>query len=114
MIEEVAGAVKDLIKAGTVRHFGMSELAAGTIRLQRPAAHARTRSATIWQLKERRGRSDRQADGDVDTAASDAGSSTGVSGGVRLARSGAGEVFGAGAGCGGGSDSVQCLLLVVR
>ena len=47
MIEEVAGAVKDLIKPGRVRHFGMSEAAAGTIRLQRPAADARKRSATI-------------------------------------------------------------------
>jgi predicted oxidoreductase len=41
VIEEVAGAIKDLIKAGTVRQFGMSEAAAGTIRLQSPAAHAR-------------------------------------------------------------------------
>ena len=31
-IEEVAGAVKDLIAAGKVRHFGMSEAAAATIR----------------------------------------------------------------------------------
>jgi len=31
-IEDVAGAVKDLIEAGKVRHFGMSEAAAGTIR----------------------------------------------------------------------------------
>ena len=31
-IEEVAGAVKDLIRQGKVRHFGMSEAAAGTIR----------------------------------------------------------------------------------
>jgi aryl-alcohol dehydrogenase-like predicted oxidoreductase len=31
-IEEVAGAVKDLIQAGKVRHFGMSEAAATTIR----------------------------------------------------------------------------------
>jgi aryl-alcohol dehydrogenase-like predicted oxidoreductase len=31
-IEEVAGAVRRLIEAGTVRHFGMSEAAAGTIR----------------------------------------------------------------------------------
>src|SRR4029078_4146228 len=31
-IEEVAGAVKDLIAAGRVRHFGMSEAAAATIR----------------------------------------------------------------------------------
>jgi len=31
-IEDVAGAVKDLITAGTVRHFGLSEAAAETIR----------------------------------------------------------------------------------
>jgi aryl-alcohol dehydrogenase-like predicted oxidoreductase len=31
-IEEVAGAVKDLIQAGKVRHFGLSEAAAQTIR----------------------------------------------------------------------------------
>ncbi|MGC4104860.1 MAG: aldo/keto reductase [Thermomicrobiales bacterium] len=31
-IEEVAGAIKDLIAAGKVRHFGMSEAAAETIR----------------------------------------------------------------------------------
>jgi len=31
-IEEVAGAVKDLIAQGKVRHFGLSEAAAGTIR----------------------------------------------------------------------------------
>ena len=31
-IEEYAGAVKELIAAGKVRHFGMSEAAAGTIR----------------------------------------------------------------------------------
>jgi aryl-alcohol dehydrogenase-like predicted oxidoreductase len=31
-IEEVAGAVKELIKAGKVKHFGLSEAAAGTIR----------------------------------------------------------------------------------
>jgi aryl-alcohol dehydrogenase-like predicted oxidoreductase len=53
VIEEVAGAVKDLIKAGRVRQFGMSEAAAGTIR----------------QPKERCAPSDQQADGDVDTAA---------------------------------------------
>jgi aryl-alcohol dehydrogenase-like predicted oxidoreductase len=33
VIEELAGAVKDLIKAGRVKHFGMSEAAAGTIPL---------------------------------------------------------------------------------
>jgi aryl-alcohol dehydrogenase-like predicted oxidoreductase len=31
-IEDVAGAVKDLIQAGKVRHFGLSEAGAGTIR----------------------------------------------------------------------------------
>ena len=31
-IEDVAGAVKDLIKAGKVRYFGLSEAGAGTIR----------------------------------------------------------------------------------
>src|SRR5262245_50306912 len=31
-IEDVAGAVKELIKAGKVRHFGMSEAGVGTIR----------------------------------------------------------------------------------
>jgi aryl-alcohol dehydrogenase-like predicted oxidoreductase len=31
-IEEVAGAVRDLIREGKVRHFGLSEAAAGTIR----------------------------------------------------------------------------------
>ena len=32
LIEDVAGAVKDLIAAGKVRHFGLSEAAADTIR----------------------------------------------------------------------------------
>jgi len=31
-IEEVAGAVRDLIRTGKVRHFGLSEAGAGTIR----------------------------------------------------------------------------------
>lgn len=31
-IEEVAGAVKELVDAGKVRHFGLCELAAGTLR----------------------------------------------------------------------------------
>jgi aryl-alcohol dehydrogenase-like predicted oxidoreductase len=31
-IKDVAGAMKDLIAAGKVRHFGLSEAAAGTIR----------------------------------------------------------------------------------
>jgi hypothetical protein len=61
VIEKVAGAVKDLIKAGRVRHFGMSEAAAGTIRLQRPAAHARKGRRPL-AAEERRGPSDQQAD----------------------------------------------------
>ncbi len=96
MIEEVAGAIKDLIKAGRVRQFGMSEAAPGTIR----------------QPKERRGPSDQQADSDVDTAAPTQAARRGL--GVQLARSGADRVFGTGAGCRGGSDSVRCVLLVVR
>lgn len=39
-IEDVAGAVKDLIQTGRVRHFGLSEAAAKTIR----RAHAASRS----------------------------------------------------------------------
>jgi aryl-alcohol dehydrogenase-like predicted oxidoreductase len=42
-IEEVAGAVKDLIAAGKVRHFGLSEAAANTIR----RAHAVQPAAAI-------------------------------------------------------------------
>jgi hypothetical protein len=113
VIEEVAGAVKDLIKAGRVRHFGMSEAAAGPFGFS-ALQHAHERVGDHWQPKERRGPSDQQADGDVDTAAPNAGSSTGISGRVRLARSGADRVFGTGAGCRDGSDSVRCVLLVVR
>ena len=103
MIEEVAGAVKDLMKAGRVRRFGMSEAAAGTIRLH-ALQHTHEKVGDHWQPKERRGPSDQQADGDVTPQALDAGSSTGVSGRVRLARSGADRVFGTGAGCPGASD----------
>ena len=46
MIEEVAGAGKDFIKAGRVRQFGMSEAAAGTIQLH-ALQHTHERSATI-------------------------------------------------------------------
>src|SRR5579863_6699605 len=42
-IEEVAGAVKDLIKAGKVKHFGLSEAGANTIR----RAHAVQRVAAL-------------------------------------------------------------------
>ena len=42
-IEDVAGAVKDLIKAGKVKHFGLSEAGAATIR----RAHAVQRVAAV-------------------------------------------------------------------
>jgi len=42
-IQEVAGAVKDLIRAGEVKHFGLSEAAARTIRRAHgPLKRART------------------------------------------------------------------------
>jgi hypothetical protein len=90
----------------------MSEAAAGTVRLH-ALQHTHEKVGEHWQPKERRGPSDQQADGDVDTAAPDAGSPTGVSGRVRLARSGADRVLGTGAGCRGGSASVRCALPVV-
>lgn len=37
-IEDVAGAVRELIEAGKVKHFGMSEAAAGTIPRLTPKA----------------------------------------------------------------------------
>jgi aryl-alcohol dehydrogenase-like predicted oxidoreductase len=40
-IEDVAGAVKDLIQAGKVKHFGLSEAGAQTIRRAK-ASHARS------------------------------------------------------------------------
>jgi aryl-alcohol dehydrogenase-like predicted oxidoreductase len=42
-IEDVAGAVKELIQAGKVKHFGLSEAAAGTIR----RAHAVQRVTAV-------------------------------------------------------------------
>ena len=92
MIEEVAGAVKDLIKreGEAVRHVrgGRWDHSASA-----PCSTRTEKAGDHWQPKERRGPSDQQADGDVDTAAPDAGSSTGVSGRVRLARSGADRVL---------------------
>jgi aryl-alcohol dehydrogenase-like predicted oxidoreductase len=38
-IEEVAGAVRDLIQEGKVKHFGLSEAAAGTIRRAHAVQH---------------------------------------------------------------------------
>jgi hypothetical protein len=45
----------------------MSEAAAGTIRLH-ALQHTHEEVGNHWQPKERRGPSDQQADGDVDTA----------------------------------------------
>jgi hypothetical protein len=90
----------------------MSEAAAGTIRLH-ALLHTHEKVGDHWQPKERRGPSDQQADGDVDTAAPRRRQRDGVSGRVRLGRSGADRVLGTGAGCRGGSDSVRCALLVV-
>ena len=54
-IEDVAGAVKDLIEAGKVKHFGMSEAAAGTIR----RAHA-VQPVTAVQSEHHFGGADRR------------------------------------------------------
>jgi aryl-alcohol dehydrogenase-like predicted oxidoreductase len=43
-IEDVAGAVKELIQEGKVKHFGLSEAGVQTIRRARcPAAHRASR-----------------------------------------------------------------------
>ena len=54
MIVEVARAVKDLIKAGTVRQFGKSESAAGTFGFS-ALQHTHEKVGDHWQPKERRG-----------------------------------------------------------
>jgi aryl-alcohol dehydrogenase-like predicted oxidoreductase len=51
-IEEVAGAIKDLIKAGKVLHFGLSEPSARTIR-RAYAVHPVTAVQTEYSLMER-------------------------------------------------------------
>jgi aryl-alcohol dehydrogenase-like predicted oxidoreductase len=54
-IEEVAGAVKDLIAAGKVKHFGMSEAAAGTIRRAhavQPVAALQSEYSLFWRQPE--------------------------------------------------------------
>ena len=54
-IEEVAGAVKDLIAAGKVRHFGMSEAAATTIRRAhavQPVAAVQSEYSLWWREPE--------------------------------------------------------------
>jgi len=54
-IEEVAGAVKDLIEEGKVRHFGMSEAAARTIRRAhavQPVAAVQSEYSLWWRRPE--------------------------------------------------------------
>jgi len=55
-IEEVAGAVKELIREGKVRHFGMSEAAAKTIRRAhavQPVAALQSEYSLWWREPER-------------------------------------------------------------
>ena len=55
-IEEVAGAVKDLITAGKVRHFGLSEAGAQTIRRAhavQPVAALQSEYSLWWREPER-------------------------------------------------------------
>lgn len=54
-IEEVAGAVRELIHAGKVRHFGMSEAAASTIRRAhavQPVAAVQSEYSLWWRRPE--------------------------------------------------------------
>jgi len=54
-IEDVAGAVKDLIQAGKVKHFGMSEAAAQTIRRAhavQPVAALQSEYSLWWKRPE--------------------------------------------------------------
>src|SRR3954451_1109858 len=54
-IEDVAGAVKDLIQAGKVKHFGLSEAAAGTIRRAhavQPVAAVQSEYSLWWRKPE--------------------------------------------------------------
>ena len=55
-IEEVAGAVKDLIAEGKVRHFGLSEAAAATVRRAQavqPVAAVQSEYSLWWREPER-------------------------------------------------------------
>jgi len=55
-IEEVAGAVRDLIRAGKVRHFGMSEAGAQTIRRAhavQPVTALQSEYSLWWRQPER-------------------------------------------------------------
>ncbi|MET4539548.1 aryl-alcohol dehydrogenase-like predicted oxidoreductase [Arthrobacter bambusae] len=54
-IEDVAGAVKELVDAGKVKHFGMSEAAAGTIRRAHavlPIAAVQSEYSLWWRRPE--------------------------------------------------------------
>ena len=54
-IEETAGAVKDLIKAGKVKHFGLSEAGANTIRRAhavQPVAALQSEYSLFWREPE--------------------------------------------------------------
>lgn len=54
-IEEVAGAVRDLIQAGKVKHFGMSEAGVGTIRRAhavQPVAALQSEYSLWWRKPE--------------------------------------------------------------
>ncbi len=54
-IEDVAGAVKDLIQQGKVKHFGMSEASAGTIRRAhavQPVAALQSEYSLFWREPE--------------------------------------------------------------
>ncbi len=54
-IEDVAGAVKDLVDAGKVKHFGLSEAAAGTIRRAHavlPVAAVQSEYSLWWRRPE--------------------------------------------------------------
>jgi aryl-alcohol dehydrogenase-like predicted oxidoreductase len=55
-IEEVAGAVKDLIRAGKVKHFGLSEAGAQTIRRAhavQPVAAVQSEYSLWWRAPEK-------------------------------------------------------------
>ena len=54
-IEDVAGAVRDLVAAGKVRHFGLSEASAGTIRRAhavQPVAAVQSEYSLWWRQPE--------------------------------------------------------------
>jgi aryl-alcohol dehydrogenase-like predicted oxidoreductase len=57
-IEDVAGAVKDLIEEGKVKHFGLSEASAGTLRRAhavQPVTAIQSEYSMWWRLPEENG-----------------------------------------------------------